>query len=150
VATEKESAIGEPIVITQDDVVQIQYAKAAMYAGASILMERMGIEVPELDAILLAGAFGNYVRPRSARIIGLFPEMPLDRIIGIGNAAGSGAKMALLNEDAREKALELVKNIEYVELAALPQFEEKFYRALYFPNYDMSSFPEVMSEISSI
>jgi uncharacterized 2Fe-2S/4Fe-4S cluster protein (DUF4445 family) len=58
--------------------------------------------------------------------------------------------MALLNEDAREKALELVKNIEYVELAAQPQFEEEFYRALYFPNYDMSSFPEVMSEISSI
>jgi len=148
--TDKESAIGEPIVITQDDIVQIQYAKAAMYAGASILMERMGIDVSELDAILLAGAFGNYVKPRSARTMGLFPEVPLDRIVGIGNAAGSGAKMALLNEDVRGKALELARSIEYVELAAQPQFEERFYRALYFPNYDMSSFPEVMSEIPSI
>jgi uncharacterized 2Fe-2S/4Fe-4S cluster protein (DUF4445 family) len=150
VATEEESAISEPIVITQDDVVQIQYAKAAMYAGASILMKRMGIGPSELDAIMLAGAFGNYVRPGSARIIGLFPEIPRHKIVGIGNAAGAGAKMALLNEDVREQAVKIANMVEYVELAAQSEFEERFFRALYIPNYDTSSFPEIMSEISSI
>jgi uncharacterized 2Fe-2S/4Fe-4S cluster protein (DUF4445 family) len=149
VATRDETSMKEPIVITQNDIVQIQYAKAAMYAGTSILMERMKISSSKLDAILLAGAFGNYVRPASARIIGLFPEIPLDRVIGIGNAAGAGAKMALLNEDVRKKARELATSIEYVELAAHAQFEDRFYNALYFPNYDTSFFPQVMSEISS-
>lgn len=149
VATRDETSMKEPIVITQNDIVQIQYAKAAMYAGTSILMERMKINSSKLDAILLAGAFGNYVRPASARIIGLFPEIPLDRIMGIGNAAGAGAKMALLNEDVRKKARELATSIEYVELAAHAQFEDRFYNALYFPNYDTSFFPQVMSEISS-
>jgi uncharacterized 2Fe-2S/4Fe-4S cluster protein (DUF4445 family) len=147
IAAEKESAINEPITITQDDVVQIQYAKAAMYAGASILMERMGINPSRLDAIMLAGAFGNYLSPESARTIGLIPEIPLRRVVGIGNAAGAGAKMALLNEDARKQALEIVNRVEYVELAAHPGFEELFYRALYIPNYDMSSFPGITSDV---
>lgn len=137
IAGEGVSAVNEAITITQNDVVQIQYAKAAMYAGASILMERMGIDAYRLDAILLAGAFGNYLNPESARTIGLFPNVPLDRIIGIGNAAGAGAKMVLLNEDFRERAREIVKKVEYVELAAHSGFEEIFYRALYIPGYDV-------------
>ncbi|MDD1767302.1 MAG: ASKHA domain-containing protein [Methanomassiliicoccales archaeon] len=147
IAAEKESAINEPITITQDDVVQIQYAKAAMYAGACILMDSLGINASRLNAIMLAGAFGNYLSPESARTIGLIPEVPLQRVIGIGNAAGAGAKMALLNEDFRERAREILRKVEYIELAAHSGFEELFYRALYIPNYDTSSFPGTTSDI---
>jgi len=128
-------------------VVQIQYAKAAMYAGACILMDSLGINASRLNAIMLAGAFGNYLSPESARTIGLIPEVPLQRVIGIGNAAGAGAKMALLNEDFRERAREILRKVEYIELAAHSGFEELFYRALYIPNYDTSSFPGTTSDI---
>ncbi len=146
IATEKESAIGEPIVITQNDILQIQYAKAAMYVGATVLMERMGVIRDSLDRIHLAGAFGNYADPRSARMIGLLPDIPLEKIEGIGNAAGTGAKMALLNRRVRDEASVLAEKIEYVELAAQPGFEDKFYSALFFPHLDTSLFPAVCSE----
>lgn len=149
-ADQDESAIGEAIAITQGDVVQIQYAKAAMYAGAAILMERRGVRPCDLDEILLAGGFGNYVRPASARTIGLLPETPVEKIRGIGNAAGAGAKMALLNKRCRDFARQVAESVDYVELAALPEFEERFYSALYFPHHDTSAFPEVMSEISAL
>lgn len=147
IAHENETDTGESIAITQNDVLQIQYAKAAMYAGAAILMKKMGLVEKDLEAILLAGAFGNYLDPASARTIGLFPELPLDRIIGIGNAAGAGAKMALLNKELRRRAIEIAKKVRYVELAAQPDFEETFYSALYFPHLDTSRFPLVTSEI---
>ncbi|MDH7508468.1 MAG: ASKHA domain-containing protein [Methanomassiliicoccales archaeon] len=147
IAYENETAVSEPIAITQNDVLQVQYAKAAMYAGAATLMKKMGLGEKDLDAILLAGAFGNYLDPASARTIGLFPEIPLDRIIGIGNAAGAGAKLALLNRELRRRANDIARKVRYIELAAQPDFEETFYSALYFPHLDPSRFPSVNSEI---
>jgi len=146
----KESALKKNITIVQDDIIQIQFAKAAMYAGATILMNRVGVESKDLDAVLLAGAFGNYVNADSARTIGLFPEVPLDRIIGIGNAAGSGAKIALIDKKARAHAQELARRTQYVELAAQPEFEEVFYDALYFPHSNPALFPEVTKTISAV
>ncbi|MEM2943642.1 MAG: ASKHA domain-containing protein [Methanomassiliicoccales archaeon] len=149
VAFEDETAVKEPIVITQNDVLQIQFAKAAMYAGTEILMKMSGISDKEIDEILLAGAFGNYIDPANARMIGIFPEVPLDHIVSIGNAAGSGAKMALLNNEMRKKAEEIARKVEYIELAAQPDFEEAFYSALYFPHNDLTRFPIASSEIST-
>jgi len=146
-ASEEETAIGEAIVISQNDVVQIQYAKAAMYAGARLLMDRMQIDRGEIDRILLAGAFGNYIPRDSARNIGLIPEIPLERIDGIGNAAGTGAKMILLDRRARSEALRVARRIEYVELAAEPTFEDIFFGAMYLPHHDLSLFPEVASRL---
>ena len=147
VATEKESGSGKPVMISQNDITQIQYAKAAMYAGAEILMEKMHVDRPNIKEILLAGAFGNYANPSSARTIGMFPEVPLDRIVGIGNAAGSGAKISLVSRSARETAKRIAKLVQYVELAAMPEFEEKFYAAMYFPHSDESKFPEVTASL---
>lgn len=143
IAAEEESVTGEPVVITQDDIVSIQYAKAAMYVGSTLLMEHMGIGPKELDSVLLAGAFGNYVSVESTRNLGVIPEIPLERIEGVGNAAGAGARIALLNRGCREKAKELSRNVRYLELAAHPEFEERFYEAMYIPHFNPSLFPEV-------
>ena len=150
VATAEESGGGRPVMISQNDITQIQYAKAAMYAGAEILMEKMHVDRSDLKEILLAGAFGNYASPSSARAIGLFPEVPLEHIVGIGNAAGSGAKISLVSRSARETANRIAKRVQYVELAAMPEFEEKFYAAMYFPHSDESKFPEVVASIKKI
>ena len=150
VATEEESATGEAVAITQKDVSEVQCAKAAMYAGATILMEDRGVTRDDLDSILLAGAFGNYVSPRSAIGLGIFPEVPLSRVKQIGNAAGSGAKIALLDESTREEARKLARDIRFVELAARPEFQERFFQALYIPNRDQSLFPNVMSKVVDV
>jgi uncharacterized 2Fe-2S/4Fe-4S cluster protein (DUF4445 family) len=147
VATTEESGSGKPVMISQSDIIQIQYAKAAMFAGAEILMEKMKVDRSDIKEILLAGAFGNYASPGSARAIGLFPEVPLEHIVGIGNAAGSGAKISLVSRSARETAKRIAKRVQYVELAAMPEFEEKFYAAMYFPHSDESKFPQVSASI---
>jgi uncharacterized 2Fe-2S/4Fe-4S cluster protein (DUF4445 family) len=141
------SAIGREISFTQEDIVQMQFAKGALHAAGEILMERRGIDKGGLAGILLAGAFGNFVDPASARNIGLFPEIPLERIKGIGNAAGSGAKMALMSTKLREKASALAKELTYVELAAQKDFEDRFYSSLYFPHMDPNRFPEVTANV---
>lgn len=146
-ATEEESATGEAVCVTQKDVSEVQCAKAAMYAGATILMEDRGITQEDLESILLAGAFGNYISPKSAMGLGIFPEIPLSRVKQIGNAAGSGAKIALLDETTREGARKIAREIRFVELAARPEFQERFFQALYVPHRNQSLFPNVMSRV---
>jgi uncharacterized 2Fe-2S/4Fe-4S cluster protein (DUF4445 family) len=138
------SACGN-VVITQDDIVSIQYAKSALFVGANLLMEEMGIEMTDLDSILLAGAFGNYVSVESTRNIGVIPEVPLNRIHSIGNAAGTGAKMSLLDRSCRSRARELSKRVRYLELAAHPEFEERFFEAMFLLHLEIELFPEVSS-----
>jgi uncharacterized 2Fe-2S/4Fe-4S cluster protein (DUF4445 family) len=147
IAIEQETATGEAVTITQKDVSEVQCAKAAMYAGATILMEDRGVTQDDLDLILLAGAFGNYISPKSAIGLGIFPEVPLSKVKQIGNAAGSGAKIALLNQKARDEATKLAREIRFVELAARPEFQERFFQALYIPHQNQSLFPEVMSKV---
>lgn len=149
-APPEESGSGQAVSITQKDIGEVQSAKAAMYAGATILMEVMGVCQDDLDAILLAGAFGNYISPKSAMGLGVFPEVPLSKVKQIGNAAGSGAKIALLNEDARDQALQLARRIKFIELAARPEFQDRFFEALYIPHKDTSLFPTVMSRVADI
>lgn len=144
---EDESESGRVISLNQNDIEQIQYAKAALYVGASTLMDRCGVKPHELKSILLAGAFGNYLSTGNAINLGIFPEVPLDRIRSVGNAAGTGCKMALLSLDRRERAKELVKEIEYLELAAQPDFENEFYQAMFIPHRDLSLFPTVTKRL---
>ncbi|NYT11929.1 MAG: DUF4445 domain-containing protein [Methanomassiliicoccales archaeon] len=148
IATGEESAMGEPIVITQDDIVSIQYAKSALYVGATLLMDELDVSTQDIDKVFLAGAFGNYVSIGSTRNIGVIPEIPLERIESIGNAAGAGAKIALLDKACRERAKELSKWVRYLELAAHPEFEERFYEAMFIPHFEPSLFPEVEALIS--
>ena len=138
-----ETATGVDITLTQSDVREIQLAKAAVYAGAFILMKRAGIAAKDLDALLLAGAFGSYMDKTSAKIIGLYPDMPLNRVRTVGNAAGAGARVALISKKARSEADRIAERARYVELTTAPEFKEEFMAAMHFPHSDMRRFPSL-------
>ncbi|MEW5784077.1 MAG: ASKHA domain-containing protein [Bacillota bacterium] len=129
----KEYAGGADLVLTQPDLRELQLAKGAIYAGIKILLKEAGLELAALDAVLLAGAFGNYIRKESALAIGLLPALPPERIVPVGNAAGDGARMALIARPVRERAFALPERVEHVELSTRPDFQKEFISALAFP-----------------
>jgi len=108
-------------------------AKAAIEAGVNILLREAGLAVEDLEEVLIAGSFGNYVDKLDAIDIGLVPPLPPERVVGMGNAAGAGAVLALLSVDLRRRAQELARRIEYIELSARPDFNDHFVRAMTFP-----------------
>jgi uncharacterized 2Fe-2S/4Fe-4S cluster protein (DUF4445 family) len=110
----------------------VQLAKAAIKAGIKLLQKKVGLEDSDISKILLAGAFGNYVRAESALRIGLLPNVPVEKIHFVGNAAASGAIMALLSRQYREKARELALKIEYVEIAHEPDFQDVYTDSMFF------------------
>ncbi|MCF8130115.1 MAG: ASKHA domain-containing protein [Deltaproteobacteria bacterium] len=122
----------QEIAVTQKDISELQLAKGALRAGIEILMEAQGLSAEDLDEILLAGAFGSGLRPESLMGIGLLPNIPLDRVKAVGNAAGKGAVMALLSKRKKALAATVAKTCEHVELSAHKDFFEKFARALAF------------------
>lgn len=121
------------IVITQKDIRELQLAKGAMVAGIRLLMEKSGLREQDIREVYLAGAFGNYVRPESALAIGLLPMFENAAITQVGNAAGSGAKMALLSVKALKEAVKVAERINYVELANEPHFHQEFIKGMAFP-----------------
>jgi len=120
------------VVITQNDVRQIQLAKAALYAGVKLLMDRMRVE--RVERIKIAGAFGNHIDTRYAMVLGLIPDCDLDNVFSVGNAAGDGARMALIDKNARVEIENVVKRIHKVETAVEPKFQEHFVRAMAIPH----------------
>lgn len=121
------------IILTQPDIRALQFAKAAIASGAAVLMAHLGVGAGDLAEVLLAGSFGSYINPASARTIGLVPWVPLERIVAVGNAAGEGAKMALLSFREREAANQLPGFVEYLELSGRTEFNDIFTGALAFP-----------------
>jgi uncharacterized 2Fe-2S/4Fe-4S cluster protein (DUF4445 family) len=128
-AGEKSS---QDIVITQGDIREIQLAKGAIRTGISILMQKMGIQMEHVKRVYIAGAFGTYINPSSARAIGMIPYIPLNIIRVVGNAAGTGARMALVSSRARSICEKISNSVEYVELAAHPDFQSIFMESLRF------------------
>lgn len=122
----------EAIVFTQRDIREVQLAKAAIYAGIQVLLGAFSMTMNDLDAILLAGAFGNYIRPGQAKTIGLLPNMPEEKIKFIGNAAIEGALRTLLSTDERDTVEQIATNTEYIELSARPDFQEHYMMAMMF------------------
>ncbi len=118
--------------ITQNDVRQIQLAKAALYAGARLLMDRFEIE--DVDRIRLAGAFGSHIDVKYAMVLGLIPDCDLERVTSAGNAAGTGARIALLDRQARAEIEHVVRSVEKVETAVEPKFQEHFVGAMAIPH----------------
>jgi len=116
---------------TQRDIREVQLAKAAIRAGSRILLNKLGLQDLDIGSVLLAGAFGNYIRPSSAVRIGLLPNVPLDRIHFVGNAAASGAQMLLLCDECREKAARLARKIQYIEIAHEKDFTDIFADAMF-------------------
>lgn len=124
------------ITLTQRDIRELQSAKGAIATGIAALMELMGVTADDLHQVLLAGSFGTYIDPQSARVIGLVPPVPVERITAAGNAAGEGAKMALLSFREREMAFDLLRRVEYVELSGRPGFNEAFIGSVGFPDLE--------------
>jgi len=127
------SAEGGPtITVTNPDIRAIQMAKAALYSGARLLMDKFGVE--KVDRVVLAGAFGAHISAKHAMVLGMIPDCQLDKVTSAGNAAGTGARIALLNLEARGEIEETVRNIEKIETAVEPRFQEHFVNASAIPN----------------
>jgi len=132
------------IVVTQNDIRQIQLAKAALYAGVKLLMDHIGTD--HIERIRLAGAFGSHINVQHAMVLGLIPDCVLEQVSSAGNAAGTGARIALLNAESRNVIETLVKNIEKIETALEPKFQDYFVDAMAFPN-KKDPFPNLFSVV---
>jgi uncharacterized 2Fe-2S/4Fe-4S cluster protein (DUF4445 family) len=122
----------------------IQLAKAALYAGIKLLMEKLGIE--HVDTIRFAGAFGSFIDPKYAMVLGLIPDCDLSEVKAVGNAAGTGALMALLNRDHRREIEQTVSKIEKIETALESKFQEHFVYAMALPN-KVDTFPKLSAVV---
>jgi uncharacterized 2Fe-2S/4Fe-4S cluster protein (DUF4445 family) len=124
----------ESIYLSQRDVRELQFAKAAIATGWQILLEEAGLEAADVKQVLLAGSFGSYLSPASAIRIGLVPKVPVMRVVSAGNVAGEGAKMALLSLRERAGGLALLEEVRYVELSDRADFNDRFIEQLPFPD----------------
>ena len=141
-----DSATDQPqMLITQNDIRQIQLAKAALYAGVKLLMDHIGTD--KIERIRLAGAFGSHINVQHAMVLGLIPDCVLEEVSSAGNAAGTGARIALLNRQSRDLIETLVKNIEKIETALEPKFQDYFVDAMAFPN-KADPFPNLFSLVT--
>jgi uncharacterized 2Fe-2S/4Fe-4S cluster protein (DUF4445 family) len=129
-----ENGARSDIVINRKDVSEIQLAKGAIRAGVEVLLAEAGIEVDQVERVVVAGAFGTYLDVTSARAIGMFPPLPLDRFDQVGNAAGMGAKLALLSRPCREVAEEIARRVEYIELTTDTRFSGAYMDAMGLPD----------------
>ena len=127
------SGTGETLVFTQKDVREVQLAKGAMAAGIQMMCRRLGVTTDDIACVMIAGAFGSYMSPASACGIGLIPPALQEKVMAIGNAAGQGARLCALSIDEYRRAATLSRNVEYLELAADPAFQDVFVDELEFP-----------------
>jgi uncharacterized 2Fe-2S/4Fe-4S cluster protein (DUF4445 family) len=149
VAFASETDIGKDIVITENDIKNLIMSKASIHAACVTLMKEAGVTRHEIATIYVAGAFGNYLDKKNATIIGLVPEIELDRIKNIGNGAVTGANLALINRKERKTLDEIARKIAYIELNAEPSFMDEYTSSTFLPHTDLSLFPMVQKLIES-
>jgi uncharacterized 2Fe-2S/4Fe-4S cluster protein (DUF4445 family) len=148
VAWASETSIGKDVTITINDVRAVQLAKSALYVGAKYLMEKLGVD--QIDSVTLAGAFGSYIDRESALVIGMFPDCgDIEKVVAVGNAAGDGARLALLDKGKREEAAQIARKVEFVETATEPDFQNRFAEAMMFP-HAKDSFPSIQHILDEI
>jgi uncharacterized 2Fe-2S/4Fe-4S cluster protein (DUF4445 family) len=136
---------GPKITVTNRDIREIQMAKAALYSGARLLMDKF--DVDKVDRVVLAGAFGAHISPKHAMVLGMIPDAPLDKVTSAGNAAGTGARIALLNRETRAEIEATVRAIHKIETALEPRFQEHFVNASAIPN-SVEPFPILNSIVT--
>jgi uncharacterized 2Fe-2S/4Fe-4S cluster protein (DUF4445 family) len=128
-------APGEPgssdITFSQKDVREIQLAKGAIRTGIDVLLKTQGLQAEQIDQVLIAGAFGTYIDIDSARDTAMLPDIPSDRFVQVGNAAGLGSRLALVSARKREEAVRIAKAVDYIELATFPDFSSLFAKSMY-------------------
>ena len=144
IAYPEETSIGIAISITQKDIRQVQLAKGALFVAARTLLNQMGLSTP--DKILLAGAFGSFIDKTNAMLIGMIPDCPLENVFAVGNSAGDGARIALLNIDKRLEAAEVAARLTRYELPTDPEFQDQFIQAMNLP-HKIEHFPHIANLI---
>ncbi|UCD56607.1 MAG: DUF4445 domain-containing protein [Candidatus Hydrogenedentota bacterium] len=139
-----ETAIDRDIVLTQPDINNLVRSKAAVYAGASVLIKSVDLKFEDLEHVFIAGGFGNYLDLPGAIAIGLLPDIPLHKIRFIGNSSLSGAKLTILSREAFAEAEKIAQKMTYVDLSSNRQFMDEYSSALFLPHTDLELFPSVM------
>ena len=139
---------GKDIVITQPDIENLLRAKAAIYAGVNILVKSLGLEFRDFERILIAGGFGSYLDRRKTQVLGLIPDIPLERIKFVGNTSIIGAKMVLLSREAFTTCHRMAESVTYVDLISFPNYYDEFIAALFLPHTDLERFPTVTEKLS--
>jgi uncharacterized 2Fe-2S/4Fe-4S cluster protein (DUF4445 family) len=145
IAWGREAAEGHDIVLTRVDIDNLLRAKAAIYAGFTVLAEKMGMPLEAAEQVLIGGSFGKYINVEKAVQIGLLPDMPWDRFRFLGNTAVRGAYLALLDRAARARITDIASRMTYIELSADNTFYDAFTSALFLPHTDIERFPSVQA-----
>ncbi len=143
IAWKEETDVRKNITVSMKDIEEIQLAKSAIHTGCTVLMEKKGVTEDDLDRVFIAGAFGNYINPESAKFLGLIPDIPTEKIAFAGNTALAGAKMALVSKDVRKTAQKLSQWIRYVELMAESGFQREFINSTLIPYRRIDKYPSV-------
>jgi uncharacterized 2Fe-2S/4Fe-4S cluster protein (DUF4445 family) len=143
VAWPEETASGKAIVVTKVDVDNLMRAKAAIYAGFSVLASSVGVQLADVQSVLVAGAFGQYINVEKAIQIGLLPDLPWDRFQFLGNTSVQGAYLSLISRSARQEASAVARKMTYLELSADNTFYDAFTAALFLPHTEIARFPRV-------
>ncbi len=139
-----QSGIGTDIAINEVDIANLLRTKGAIYAGFSVLVRSVGLELADVEQVLIAGAFGQYINVEKAIQIGLLPDMPWDRFHYLGNTSALGAFYSLVSRPLRRQVIEVAKKMTYLELSADNSFYDQFMSALFLPHTDLTAFPSVM------
>lgn len=147
IAWREETVLNEEITIGQQDVRSVQLAKGALYTGAKLMMQHLGIT--KLDRVILAGAFGSYIDKTAAMRLGMFPDCDLEAVSSVGNAAGDGARIALLDREKRGEAESIARQVEYLELTTEEHFQQEFLASLAIP-HETDPFPHLPSTSGDI
>ena len=143
----EEVGRADDIALGEDDIQNLIRSKAAVYAGAETLLEGLGLDPSHIDQIFVAGAFGNYLDAENAVIIGMLPDVPLDRIRFVGNSAVAGARLALLARSARQRLEELARRMTNFELSMVPGYMDRYVSSLFLPHTDLKLFPSVAEKL---
>lgn len=149
VARAEETADGKDIVFSKVDIDNLLRAKAAIYAGFSVLVKSVGLTANDVEQTLIGGSFGQYINVEKAIQLGMLPDMPWDRFHYLGNTAARGAYMALLNADARQRIADIARRMTYVELCADNSFTDEFMAAMFLPHTDMTRFPSLRDMVEA-
>jgi uncharacterized 2Fe-2S/4Fe-4S cluster protein (DUF4445 family) len=139
-----QSGVGTDIVIDEVDIENLLRTKGAIYAGFSVLVRSVGIELADVEQVFIAGAFGQYINVEKAIQIGLLPDMPWDRFRYLGNTSALGAFYSLISRPMRREVIQIAKKMTYLELSADNSFYDQFMSALFLPHTDITAFPSVM------
>jgi uncharacterized 2Fe-2S/4Fe-4S cluster protein (DUF4445 family) len=137
-----------PIVITQADISNLVRSKAGVYAAIQVLLESTGTKASQLEAIYVAGGFGNYLDVRKAITVGMLPDVPVERIHFVGNTSIAGAKMAAMSRLAMAKAEEIASRMTYFDLMNHPHYMDAFIQANFLPHTDLGLFPSVQKRLN--